>query len=103
MRPVSGPAGGAFPGGGSRPTREPPAAFGPAPVALEEVPPAARARVRAVIEQPTLASHGPAESFNCQPSVYAWLLDHPDQAVRLWRRLGARCLDIDDHGGGHFG
>src|SRR5439155_18346208 len=32
---------------------EPPPAFGPAPVALEEVPPAARARVRAVIEQPT--------------------------------------------------
>src|SRR4051794_10062257 len=82
---------------------EPPPAFGPAPVALEEVSPAARARVRAVIEQPTLASHGPTESFNCQPSLYAWLLDHPDQAVRLWRRLGAKCLDIEDHGSGHFG
>ena len=35
--------------------------------------------------------------------MYHWLLDHPDQAVKLWRRLGAKCIDIQDLGAGRFG
>jgi hypothetical protein len=55
--------------------------------------------VRAVLERPTLATRGPSEVFTCRPEHYYWLLDHPDQAVRLWRLLGIKCAAIADRGG----
>ena len=70
---------------------------------LDGLPPDVRRRVRAVIDQPTLAAHGPMEIFTCQPKTYRWLMDHPDKTVKLWRRLGARCIEIDDRGAGVFG
>jgi hypothetical protein len=69
---------------------------------LDQLPPPVRDRVRAVVDQPTLAIQGPIESFNCQPAMYYWLLDHPDLAVRMWRSLGAKCADILSQGDGHF-
>jgi hypothetical protein len=56
-----------------------------------------------VLAQPTLATRGPTETFNCQPAVYHWLLDHPDLAVCLWHSLGARCAAVEDRGGGVYG
>jgi hypothetical protein len=69
----------------------------------EQLPAWVRDRVRAVMEQPTLATRGPSEAFHCRPNVYYWLLDHPDQAVRLWRCLGAKCTDIEAQGDNRFG
>jgi hypothetical protein len=71
------------------------ATIAPAHVALEEIPAAVRDKVRAVMEKPTLTTRGPTEVFTCRPAIYYWLLDNPDQAVRLWRLLGAKCTDID--------
>lgn len=71
------------------------AVLAPAPVPVEEMPAAVRDKVRAVTEKPTLTSRGASEAFNCRPPVYYWLLDNPDQAVRLWRLIGAKCTDID--------
>lgn len=62
-----------------------------------------RDRVRALMTQPTLHARGPAESFTCRPAVYHWLLDHPDRGVAAWRRLGAKCVEIEDRGSGVFG
>jgi hypothetical protein len=62
-----------------------------------------RGNVQLVATKPTLYAHAPAELFTCCPSIYHWLLDHPDQAVQLWRRLGAKCMDIQDRGKGVFG
>jgi hypothetical protein len=77
--------------------------FGPVRILLDELPARVREQVRTVVEQPTLATHGPVEAFDCQPPTYSWLLDHPDQAVRLWRHLGAKCMDIENWGAGSFG
>jgi hypothetical protein len=77
-------------------------AFPAARVPVEELPPAVREPVRKMLERPTLSARGPAESFHCRPSLYRWLLDHPDQAVRLWLRLGAQCPDIRCEGPGCF-
>jgi hypothetical protein len=79
-----------------------PAPLATAPLPLDELPPAARARLSAVLDQPTLRSHGRVETFTCQPAAYEWLLDHPDLAVRLWRLLGAKCSDILPEGGDSF-
>src|SRR5579875_1031252 len=76
--------------------------FLPAPVPLEELPPSLRERVRFVLEHPTLSSRGPLEAFRCRPSLYYWLLDHPDLAVHLWRGLGAKCTEIRTCGDGSF-
>ena len=74
----------------------------PSRVSADDFPAEARPRVHAVVDQPTLAAHGPQEMFTCQPSMYHYLLDHPDRAVKLWRRLGARCIEVQDAGGGQF-
>src|SRR5690242_5102465 len=71
-------------------------------IPLEELPAAARERVRYVVEHPTLVSHGPVETFYCQPHLYNWLLDHPDQAVIAWKGLGAQCTDIQERSPGRF-
>src|SRR5437870_2659366 len=69
--------------------REPAVNSGPAAhVPLDKVPEAMRERVRQVVEQPTLVTRGPLEVFAAQPSWYYWFLDHPEQATRVWRRLG---------------
>jgi hypothetical protein len=77
-------------------------AYSPFHLNLDGLPADAGQRVRAVVEQPTLSAHGPLEMFTCQPSMYRWLLDHPDQTVKLWRRLGAKCIEIEDRGNGRF-
>jgi hypothetical protein len=70
---------------------------------LESLPEALRDRIRLVVDAPTMAARGQPESFICRPTTYHWLLEHQDRAVLLWRRLGARCVEITDRGAGRFG
>ncbi len=89
----------------ARPADPSPAAipFSPAPPAsvygmphipLESLPAELRADIQAVRDRPTLSSKGPSETFNSDPAVYRWLLEHPDIGTKLWRLLGARVSDI---------
>lgn len=55
------------------------------------------------LQQPKLVSHGVQETFVCDPDHYCWLLDHHDQAARIWMSLGAKNLNITDRGDGRFG
>src|SRR5947209_20499210 len=72
-------------------------------VPLEQIPPNFRDKVSHVLARPTLYSRGPLETFEGRPELYRWLLDHPDRTVVAWRRLGAKCLEIEDRGRGYFG
>ena len=74
-----------------------------AQVPLDEIPSGLRTKVRAVMEKPTLSSRGQTETFNGEPRVYQWLLDHPDRTAVGWKRLGAKVADIADRGNGVFG
>jgi hypothetical protein len=74
-----------------------------ASIPLERLAPRVRDGVERVLEQPTISAHGPAEVFRARSTFYRWLLDHPDRAVQMWHRLGARCLTITDRGAGRFG
>ena len=74
-----------------------------AAIPLDRLPPKVRDGVRRVLEQPTLVAQGPAEVFRARASFYRWLLDHPDRAVQMWHRLGARCITIRERGAGKFG
>jgi hypothetical protein len=75
----------------------------PARLPMDDMPAALRDKVRQVVDHPTLYSHGPTETFPCDPAVYRWLLDHPDRAAAAWRKLGAQCVEITDRGHGRFG
>jgi hypothetical protein len=70
---------------------------------LKQIPAEVRETVRQIVERPTLYGHGPSEIFAGDPTLYRWLLDHPDRAVLAWRRLGAPCTLITNQGGGFFG
>jgi hypothetical protein len=56
-----------------------------------------------VLEHPTVCAQGPSQVFAGDPALYLWLLDHPVQAVGMWRRLGAKCLEIKELGKSRFG
>jgi hypothetical protein len=79
-----------------------PALFAMTPVPLERLAPQMRDKVRRVMERSTLTSAGRPESFACQPALYYWLLDHPNQCVGLWKQLGARVTNIAERGNGSF-
>ena len=76
---------------------------GPTRLPLRQIPVEVRDTVRQILERPTLFGHGPSESFGGDPTLYQWLLDHPDRAVLAWRRLGAPCTQINNLGGGLYG
>jgi hypothetical protein len=102
------PAGAQQPGKETRPLTAAsspvkPPVYAPPVVPLDSLPEKVRDRARLVLERPTLAVQGPVEVFCCDPETYAWLLDRPDQAVKLWRGLGAKCADIQDRGNGRMG
>jgi hypothetical protein len=69
---------------------------------LDSLPEGYRQPISAVLAKPAMRIRGPAETFRCEPTVYHWLLDHPDRAVKAWIRLGAKCVDIADQGNGRF-
>lgn len=71
-------------------------------VPLQQLHPAIRPKIEDVLNQPTLYTKGPAESFLCQPKMYHWLLNNPDRAMVAWRRLGAKCIEISNRGNGAF-
>src|SRR5262245_7964706 len=72
-------------------------------VPLNEIPAPGRDKVRALLEHPTLSIRGQPETFNCEPTLYQWFLDHPNRVAVAWRRLGAKVVDITDRGNGQFG
>jgi hypothetical protein len=100
-------AGGALPAQAQKPEPARAAApeavpFAPARVAVDDLPAAVRDKVRGVLDQASLTTRGPVEVFTCRPEVYFWLLENPDQAVRLWRMMGAKCTDIEREAGDTF-
>jgi len=68
----------------------------PLRIPWDTIAPAHRERMRVVVEKPTLARAGITETFSCRPDLYAWLLDHPDKTSGMWRKLGARCVVIEE-------
>jgi len=62
-----------------------------------------RDMVKHVLVKPAFSARGPSETFFCKPEHYRWLLDHPDRAVKAWRRLGAKCVAITCQGDQLFG
>jgi len=74
----------------------------PVEIPLDQIPDAKRDAIRRILEHPTLFVPGPVEIFRGKAAYYHRLLDHPDQGVRIWRRLGAKCMDIADQGASRF-
>jgi hypothetical protein len=93
---TSAPAGGLF-------KKTPPPALPDPAVPLDELDAPQRALARTVLDKPTLSARGPTETFPCRPDHYLWVLDHPEQAVTAWRRLGAKCVSITPRGDGCYG
>lgn len=75
----------------------------PAPVLpVAQFHPLIRDKVKSVLEKPTLSARSVPETFNTDHAMYRYLLEHPDQGVKLWRQLGANVSDIDDKGSGTY-
>jgi hypothetical protein len=77
--------------------------FSNTPIPLNEIPDTALVKVRTVLDHSSLSARGQPETFNGEPRLYQWFLDHPDRAAKAWKRLGAKVADVTDRGNGVFG
>src|SRR5690606_18100950 len=68
----------------SRATRQ--EAIGSIPV--EQLAAAARQKVMAVTSQTAIYRRLPTVVFECDPTLYRFLVDHPDLVVNIWEVLG---------------
>lgn len=72
------------------------------PSLLDFVAEGHRDTVSAVIKASTLSAKSAEEEFVAHPTVYDWLLDHPDRAALGWQRMKVPCVEILDKGSGVF-
>ena len=63
---------------------------------IDFVEPNFKADVTSVIQKPTLTTKHTEESFAANPTVYKWLLEHPDRTALAWERIGVPCLSIKE-------
>lgn len=70
------------------------------PIQLVSAP--QREAVRQILDKPTLFARSQPESFPTNVETYRYFLDHPDRAVHIWRRLGAKCVTIQSRGNQQF-
>lgn len=56
--------------------------------------------VLAVVQKPTLTAKYAEEPFSANPTVYKWLLEHPDRTALAWERVGVPCLAIKERAAG---
>ena len=57
-----------------------------------ELKPEAAAKLRDVVQSPSLFRRMPAESIQCDPDLFVFLVRHPEVVVNIWRRMGiTRC------------
>jgi hypothetical protein len=76
---------------------------GDAPIPMQSVAPADREAVKSVFDNSTLSAKSQPETFKGDSDLYLYFLDHPDRAVSAWRRLGAKCVNIQPVGAKQFG
>lgn len=72
------------------------------PKLLDYVAEGHRDAVAAVIKSPTLAAKATDDEFVAHPSVYDWLVEHPDRTSLAWQRLKVPSVEITDLGKGQF-
>ena len=70
---------------------------------LASIPANFREAVAAVVRKPTMTAQSRETPFTASPAVYDWLLDHPDRASLVWKRLDVPCLPITEVAPGRFG
>jgi hypothetical protein len=68
------------------------------PAGFETVEASFKAEVSNVVQKPLITAKFTEEAFVANPTVYNWLLDHPDRTSLAWERSGVPCLPIKDLG-----
>ncbi|MEM9352455.1 MAG: hypothetical protein AAGA92_05540 [Planctomycetota bacterium] len=71
-------------------------------IPFDRVFPAYRARVRKVVERPSLYRRLPTEAVECHPDLFTFLSTNPDALVAVWRQLGITQVRLDRTGDGVF-
>lgn len=72
------------------------------PSLFDSVDPAVRGEVIAVVQKPTITAKHSEEPFTANPTVYKWLLEHPDRTALAWERIGVPCLPIKERSAGLY-
>lgn len=72
------------------------------PIPIGDVAAAHRDAVRQILEKPTISARSQPEAFTADVEAYRYFLDHPDRAVTAWRKIGAKCVSIQNRGKEQF-
>ncbi|GIW91360.1 MAG: hypothetical protein KatS3mg109_1792 [Pirellulaceae bacterium] len=61
---------------------------------VEELTEAARAKILAVVQQPTIYRRLPVEVIDCDPDLYLFLVRYPEVVVNMWQLMGVTRVRI---------
>lgn len=73
-----------------------------APTLLDVVEEKHREAVSQVLRAPTLSAKAREDAFLAHPTVYDWLVEHPDRTAIAWKRRNFPCVDITSLGNNRF-
>lgn len=66
-----------------------------AAIPFDQLEPGRRARIAAVVRQPTLFRRLPAQSIECDPQMFRFLVDNPEVIVAIWRVMDITDVSLD--------
>jgi len=78
----------------TRVTRD--AAIGDIP--LDRLRPEARARISAVVTNPSMFRRMPVNVVECDPDLYRFLIRHPEVVVNIWQLMGITNVSVERKG-----
>jgi hypothetical protein len=71
-------------------------------IPLSRLAPEARDRVSAVLNDTSLYRRLPIETVDCEPDLFAFIVNNPDVMVNIWQLMGVTNVSLDRLDADHF-
>jgi hypothetical protein len=71
-------------------------------IPLSRLSPEARDRVSAVLNDTSLYRRLPIETVDCEPDLFAFIVNNPDVMVNIWQLMGVTNVSLDRVDADHF-
>lgn len=67
-------------------------------IPFDQLTPAARQRISAVVTHPSMFRRMPLHAVECDPDLHRFLIRHPEVVVNIWQLMGITKVDIQRKG-----
>ncbi|HEY1786469.1 MAG TPA: hypothetical protein VGG30_12995 [Pirellulales bacterium] len=67
-------------------------------IPFDKLPEDAAAKIRAVVQNPSLFRRVPVQVIDCDPNLYLFLVRHPEVVVNIWQAMGISKVTLERTG-----